>query len=161
GDRPRAQALRARLSPARGGLDGNQRRPRRGAARHAAGAASRHAATDRRSRIRAARAPPEPAMITLRDMTLRRGTKVVLEGASVTLQPGEKVGLVGRNGAGKSSLFALLTGHLHADAGDLDMPPRWRIAEVAQHMPETGEGATDFVLQGDTRLMEAQAQLAL
>ncbi len=99
-------------------------------------------------------------MISLREVTLRRGAKVVLEGATVTLQPAEKVGLVGRNGAGKSSLFALLTNRLHADAGDVDMPPRWRLAEVAQNMPETTEGATDFVLQGDTRLMEAQARLA-
>jgi ATP-binding cassette subfamily F protein 3 len=99
-------------------------------------------------------------VITLREVTLRRGVKVVLDAASVTLQPGEKVGLVGRNGAGKSSLFALLTNRLHADAGDVDMPPRWRLAEVAQDMPETDEGATDFVLRGDTRLMEAQAALA-
>jgi ATP-binding cassette subfamily F protein 3 len=99
-------------------------------------------------------------VITLRDVTLRRGVKVVLDAATLTLQPGEKAGLVGRNGAGKSSLFALLTGRLHADAGEVAMPPRWRIAEVAQNMPETDEGATDFVLQGDTRLMEAQAQLA-
>ncbi|WP_280155266.1 ATP-binding cassette domain-containing protein [Piscinibacter sp. XHJ-5] len=99
-------------------------------------------------------------MINLREVTLRRGVKVVLDAATVTLQPGEKVGLVGRNGAGKSSLFALLAGRLHAEAGDVDMPPRWRMAEVAQNMPETEEGATDFVLQGDTRLVEAQAQLA-
>jgi ATP-binding cassette, subfamily F, member 3 len=99
-------------------------------------------------------------MITLRDVTLRRGVKVVLNSTSVTLQPGEKVGLVGRNGAGKSSLFALLTHKLHADGGDVDMPPRWRLAEVAQDMPETEQGATEFVLEGDTRLMEAQAQLA-
>ena len=99
-------------------------------------------------------------MITLRDVTLRRGVKVVLDTATVTLQPGEKIGLVGRNGAGKSSLFALLTNRLHADAGDVAMPPRWRLAEVAQNMPETDDGATDFVLQGDTRLMEAQAELA-
>ena len=99
-------------------------------------------------------------MITLREVTLRRGVKVVLDSATVTLQPGEKIGLVGRNGAGKSSLFALLTDRLHCDAGDVTMPPRWRVAEVAQNMPETDDGATDFVLQGDTRLMEAQAQLA-
>jgi ATP-binding cassette subfamily F protein 3 len=99
-------------------------------------------------------------MISLRDLTLRRGVKVVLDTATVTLQPGEKIGLVGRNGAGKSSLFALLADRLHADAGDLTMPPRWRMAEVAQNMPETDDGATEFVLQGDTRLMEAQAQLA-
>ena len=98
-------------------------------------------------------------MITLRGITLRRGTKVVLDQASVTLQPGEKVGLIGRNGAGKSSLFSLLTGRLHADAGDVDMPPRWRIGEVAQDMPDTEDGATDFVLQGDTPLQAAQDAL--
>ena len=100
-------------------------------------------------------------MITLRDITLRRGVKVVLQGASVTLQPGEKIGLIGRNGAGKSSLFALLTGKLHNDQGDVEMPPRWRIGEVAQDMPETTDGATDYVLQGDLPLWQAtQALLA-
>ncbi|OYY64422.1 MAG: ABC transporter [Burkholderiales bacterium 28-67-8] len=96
-------------------------------------------------------------MITLKDVSLRRGTKLVLDAANVTLQPGENVGLVGRNGAGKSSLFALLTNRLQSDAGDFYMPPRWRVGEVAQNMPETDDGATDFVLEGDTRLMEAQA----
>jgi ATP-binding cassette subfamily F protein 3 len=99
-------------------------------------------------------------MITLRDVTLRRGAKVVLENTSVTVQPGEKVGLVGRNGAGKSSLFALLAGRLHADRGDAELPARWRIGEVAQHMPETGDGATEFVLQGDDVLTRAQSRLA-
>ena len=99
-------------------------------------------------------------MITLRNLTLRRGTKVVLDRTNLTLNPGDKIGLVGRNGADKSSLFALLTGKLHADAGDCDFPARWRLAEVLQTMPETDDGATDYVLQGDTRLMEAQAKLA-
>jgi len=99
-------------------------------------------------------------VITLRGITLRRGTRVVLEQANLTLQPGEKVGLVGRNGAGKSSLFALLAGRLHADAGELEMPPRWQRAEVAQEMPDTDAGATDFVLQGDLPLQRAQAELA-
>ena len=99
-------------------------------------------------------------MITLREITLRRGTKVVLQDASVTLNPGEKVGLVGRNGAGKSSLFALLAGRLQADAGEVDIPARWRLGEVAQHMPETADGATDYVLQGDQPLSHAQAALA-
>ncbi|MEY8876075.1 MAG: ABC-F family ATP-binding cassette domain-containing protein [Leptothrix sp. (in: b-proteobacteria)] len=99
-------------------------------------------------------------MLTLKNITLRRGVKVVLENASFTLQPGEKASLVGRNGAGKSSLFALLTHRLQADAGDVAMPPRWRIGEVAQHMPETDQGATDFVLEGDTPLVEAQQRLA-
>jgi len=98
-------------------------------------------------------------MIVLKNITLRRGTKVVLNDTSVTLQPGEKIGLVGRNGAGKSSLFSLLAHRLQSDAGDVSMPPRWRMGEVAQDMPETEQGATDFVLEGDSRLMEAQAQL--
>jgi len=99
-------------------------------------------------------------MIVLKNITLRRGTKVVLNDTSVTLQPGEKIGLVGRNGAGKSSLFSLLTNRLQADGGDLSFPPRWRVSEVAQSMPETDQPATDFVLEGDTRLMEANAALA-
>ena len=98
-------------------------------------------------------------MINLRNITLRRGTKVVLQGANVTLQPGEKVGLIGRNGAGKSSLFALLTHRLQADTGDVEIPPRWRVGEVAQDMPETEDGATDFVLQGDMPLVAARAEL--
>ena len=98
-------------------------------------------------------------MITIRNITLRRGVKVVLKDASVTLQPGEKVGLIGRNGAGKSSLFSLLTHRLQADAGDVEIPPRWRVGEVAQDMPETSDGATDFVLQGDQPLMAAQRAL--
>jgi ATP-binding cassette subfamily F protein 3 len=100
-------------------------------------------------------------LITLRNITLRRGVKVVLQDASVTLQPGEKVGLIGRNGAGKSSLFSLMTNRLQADAGEVEIPPRWRVGEVAQDMPETEDGATDFVLQGDLPLMAAEAELAV
>ncbi|HIV70617.1 MAG TPA: ATP-binding cassette domain-containing protein [Candidatus Aquabacterium excrementipullorum] len=103
-------------------------------------------------------------MITLRNITLRRGTKVVLDGASATLHPGEKVGLIGRNGAGKSSLFSLIAGRLQLDGGDLEIPAAWMApggwAEVAQDMPETEESATDFVLQGDARLMLAREALA-
>lgn len=99
-------------------------------------------------------------MITLKNVTLRRGTKVVLDSISTTINPGENVGLVGRNGAGKSSLFALLSGKLHEDGGDFHIPSSWRMAEVAQHMPETDQSATDFVLEGDTRLTEVQRQLA-
>jgi ATP-binding cassette subfamily F protein 3 len=98
-------------------------------------------------------------VITLRDITLRRGVKVVLDGASATLQPGEKIGLVGRNGAGKSSLFALLTGRLSNDRGEVEVPRHWRRSEVAQNMPETEDGATDFVLQGDLTLVAARIAL--
>ncbi|MFN7863878.1 MAG: ABC-F family ATP-binding cassette domain-containing protein [Curvibacter sp.] len=97
-------------------------------------------------------------MITLKNITLRRGAKVILDGASATINPGEKVGLVGRNGAGKSTLFALLNGTLHEDTGELQMPG-WRLAEVAQDMPETDDSATDFVIAGDTRLAAAQAEV--
>src|SRR5690606_33186635 len=97
-------------------------------------------------------------------VTLLRGVKPVLTEASATLHAGEKVGLIGRNGAGKSSLFSLLAGRLHQDAGDVEIPPSWRqpggMAEVSQNMPETDEPATEFVLQGDARLMQARAELA-
>jgi ATP-binding cassette subfamily F protein 3 len=103
-------------------------------------------------------------MITLRNVTLRRGTKVVLEQASATLNPGEKIGLIGRNGAGKSSLFSLMAGRLQLDGGDIEIPASWLapggLAEVAQNMPETDDSATDFVLQGDARLMQARAAVA-
>jgi ATP-binding cassette subfamily F protein 3 len=98
-------------------------------------------------------------MITLKNVTLRRSAKVLLEGASVTLNPGEKVGLVGRNGAGKSSLFALLNGNLHEDAGEYYIPAQWRMGQVAQDMPETEQGATDFVIEGDTQLGAARAEV--
>ncbi|HSV35282.1 MAG TPA: ATP-binding cassette domain-containing protein, partial [Ramlibacter sp.] len=98
-------------------------------------------------------------MILLRNLTLRRSAKVLLDNVSVTLNPGEKIGLVGRNGAGKSTLFGLINGTLHEDAGDFSMPSQWRLGQVAQNMPETDESATDFVLGGDTRLMELREAL--
>ncbi len=99
-------------------------------------------------------------MITLNNVSLRRGAKLLLDKATVTLNPGEKVGLVGRNGAGKSTLFALLNGSLHEDGGDFSIPKIWRMAQVAQNMPETEETATDFVIAGDTRLIELRQMLA-
>ncbi len=98
-------------------------------------------------------------MITLRDVVLRRGAKVLLDGASVTINPGEKVGLVGRNGAGKSSLFRLLDGQLHEDKGEFNVPAQWRMAQVAQDMPETDQSATTFVIEGDTPLLEARREV--
>jgi ATP-binding cassette subfamily F protein 3 len=97
-------------------------------------------------------------MISLNRVSLRRGTKVLLDDASVTLNPGEKVALVGRNGAGKSSLFALLNGSLHEDAGACRIPTQWRMAQVAQDMPETDQAATDFVIEGDQTLVQARAE---
>ena len=98
-------------------------------------------------------------MITLKNVVLRRGAKVLLDGASVTLNPGEKVGLVGRNGAGKSSLFALFNGSLHEDGGEYFIPAQWRMGQVAQDMPETDQSATDFVVEGDTALLAAQQEV--
>jgi ATP-binding cassette, subfamily F, member 3 len=99
-------------------------------------------------------------MISLKNITLRRAAKVLLQAANVSIQPGEKAALVGRNGAGKSSLFALLTGLLHEDQGEFFMPSSWRIAQVAQSMPETQDSATDFVLAGDSRLLDLSQQLS-
>ena len=98
-------------------------------------------------------------MITLKNVVLRRGAKVLLDGATVTLNPGEKVGLVGRNGAGKSSLFALFNGGLHEDAGEYFIPAQWRMGQVAQDMPETEQSATDYVVEGDTVLLAAQEEV--
>ncbi len=98
-------------------------------------------------------------MISLKNVVLRRGAKVLLDGASATLNPGEKVALVGRNGAGKSTLFALFNGSLHEDGGSFSLPAQWRLAQVAQDMPETAQGATDFVIEGDTQLLSAQAEV--
>ena len=98
-------------------------------------------------------------MISLKNVILRRSAKVLLDSASVTINPGERVGLVGRNGAGKSTLFASFNGTLHEDGGDFSMPKSWRMAQVAQNMPETQESATDFVVQGDTRLAELREVL--
>jgi len=98
-------------------------------------------------------------MLNFKKIVLRRGTKVVLSNASATLQVGEKVGLIGRNGAGKSSLFALITRQLQEDQGEWFMPDNWEISQVEQHIPETDQGATDFVLEGDLRLGRVLAEL--
>jgi len=93
-------------------------------------------------------------------LTLRRGTKVLLDGADFVVHPGERVGIVGKNGAGKSSLFALLTGALDADAGTIDLPAGWRIAGVRQEIAADAQPAREFVIDGDTHLRHLQAQRA-
>jgi len=100
-------------------------------------------------------------LITLRNLVLRRGAKVLLDRVSVTIAPGEKVGLVGRNGVGKSTLFGLLNGSLHEDGGEMSFPRQWRLAQVAQDMPETDDPATAFVVAGDTRLASLREALAV
>jgi len=98
-------------------------------------------------------------MINLKNVVLRRGAKVILDSASVNLNPGEKVGLVGRNGAGKSSLFAMLNGTLHEDGGEFYIPAQWRMSQVAQDMPETEQSATSYVIEGDVVLQAAQSEV--
>jgi len=93
-------------------------------------------------------------------ITLRRGTKVLLDGADFVVNPGERVGIVGKNGAGKSSLFALLTGTLDVDAGNVTLPPDWRIASVQQELHADDRPAREFVIDGDTPLRGLQARRA-
>ncbi len=99
-------------------------------------------------------------MIRFEHLSLARGTKPLFEDTSVTLNPGERVGLVGANGAGKSTLFALLRGQLHADGGDVFVPSSWRVAHVMQETPAVERTALDYVLDGDTRLREIEANIA-
>ncbi len=98
-------------------------------------------------------------MIQLKNITLSRGTKILVEGASFQLHPGHKVGLTGANGAGKSSLFAMLRGELHAEHGELEMPPHWVIAHVAQETPALQMPALTFVLEGDEELQAVERAL--
>jgi len=93
-------------------------------------------------------------------LTLRRGTKVLLDNAEFVVHPGERVGIVGKNGAGKSSLFALLTGALDLDAGTVNLPAGWRIASVKQELDADDRPAREFVIDGDTHLRELQARRA-
>ena len=98
-------------------------------------------------------------MIQIKNLALRRGQKDLLTDASLTLNPGYKAGLVGANGVGKSSLFALLMGELHADAGSADIPPTWTLAHVAQETPALERSALDYVLDGDRELRALEARL--
>jgi ATP-binding cassette subfamily F protein 3 len=98
-------------------------------------------------------------MIRFLNVSLMRGTKPLLENADLTLNPGDKIGLVGANGAGKSSLFAMLRGELHPDQGDIDFPARWRMAYVAQETPPLARAALDYAIDGDVNLRRLQAEL--
>ncbi|MGO3126429.1 MAG: ATP-binding cassette domain-containing protein, partial [Advenella sp.] len=95
-------------------------------------------------------------MIRSSGLTLRRGTKVLLENADFVVHPKERVGVVGKNGSGKTTLFALLQGRMDADAGDLFIPDSWRIATVEQEIHATTQPAREFVIDGDRHLRELQ-----
>ena len=99
-------------------------------------------------------------MLRITNLTLARGAKRLLEGANLTLFPGHKVGLIGPNGCGKSSLFALLRHKVVADAGDVDLPKGWVIAHVAQETPQSARTALDYAMDGDTELRQVEASLA-
>ena len=94
-------------------------------------------------------------MISLRNFALRRGERLLLSNVDLTLHAGYRVGVVGRNGTGKSSLFAAIQGELEADRGDLDLPGKVRIASVAQETPSLPDPALEFVLGGDEVLAAA------
>jgi ATP-binding cassette subfamily F protein 3 len=99
-------------------------------------------------------------MIRLQNLTLQRGPQRLLEDAELTLHAGQKAGLIGANGAGKSSLFALLRGELHPDSGDCFLPADWRIAHMRQEVDTLDRLAVDYVLDGDLRLRQVQRDLA-
>ncbi|WP_095497096.1 ABC transporter ATP-binding protein [Paraferrimonas haliotis] len=99
-------------------------------------------------------------MITLNQAQLIRGGRVLLNHASFTIYPGHKVGLVGANGCGKSSLFALLKGEIQLDSGDCDFPKGWQVASVAQETPALSRSAIDYVIDGDIEYRTLQQQLS-
>ena len=99
-------------------------------------------------------------MIVLRALQLRRGVKLLFDDASLTFNRGQKIGVTGANGSGKSSLFALLLGELHQDAGDLEIQPGLVVAHVAQETPSTSQLAIDYVLDGDAELRHLESELA-
>ena len=91
-------------------------------------------------------------MITLSNLQLRRGSKVLLDNAELVVHPGQHVGVIGGNGSGKSSLFKLLLGEIAPDAGDLFIPSSCRIAHMAQELASSQRSAVDYVLDGDSQL---------
>ncbi|OUR64114.1 ABC transporter ATP-binding protein [Methylophaga sp. 42_25_T18] len=99
-------------------------------------------------------------MIKLKQLSIRRGVRLLFEDANLTVHPGQKVGLTGANGTGKSSLFAMFRGLLHADHGTVSIPESWVIAHVAQETPAVEQSAIDYVLEGDQELTRLQAELA-
>lgn len=99
-------------------------------------------------------------MIRFQQVSLMRGIKPLLDNVDVTLNPGDKIGLIGANGAGKSSLFGLLRGELHADQGEIDFPAKWRVAYVAQETPALDRAALDYAIDGDITLRKLEAELA-
>ena len=99
-------------------------------------------------------------MLRISNLSLSRGVKLLLDNVSLTVHPGHRVGLIGANGSGKSSLFALFRGELSQDQGELSTPPGWVIAHVAQETAPVAGSAIDYVLDGDTELRGVERALA-
>ncbi|HCC80463.1 MAG TPA: ABC transporter ATP-binding protein, partial [Methylophaga sp.] len=99
-------------------------------------------------------------MINFSQLSLRRGPRLLFEAANLVIHPGQRIGLTGANGTGKSSLFAMIRNEIHADSGDLTFPESWVIAHVAQETPAVDTTALDYVLQGDAELSQLLTQLA-
>ena len=100
-------------------------------------------------------------MLQFIDLSLRRGHLLLFEHAGFQVYPGQKVGITGANGCGKSSLFALILDQLHADSGDCLYPKDWVVAHVAQEMPAEDRAAVEYVLDGDAELRRVEKALAL
>jgi ATP-binding cassette subfamily F protein 3 len=98
-------------------------------------------------------------MLKLSHVFLQLGGKPLFEDLSLSLHAGQKVGIVGANGSGKTTLFHLLQGGVHADAGEVELPPRWRVAEVAQETPALPVAAVEYALDGDSELRQVEAEL--
>ena len=94
-------------------------------------------------------------MISFRHFALRRGSRLLLSDIDLVIQSGWRLGVIGRNGCGKSSLFAALQGKLDGDAGELEMSSKLRLASVAQETPALPDAAIDYVLGGDEELAAA------
>ncbi len=99
-------------------------------------------------------------MLTFTDIAVRRGPRELFRDVSMTVYPGQKLGLTGANGSGKSSLLALVLGHIDADRGDVSVPAGITIAHVAQETPAVDTSALDYVIEGDSRLSAARRELA-
>jgi len=99
-------------------------------------------------------------MLALTNISLRRGRKVLIENASLQIHAGQRMGVIGANGSGKSSLFAMLLGELEPDDGELTIDPKNVIAHVAQESPHSSGAAVDYVMDGDSELREVQAAVA-
>jgi len=99
-------------------------------------------------------------MLALTNIALRRGRKVLIENASFQIHAGQRMGVIGANGCGKSSLFAMFLGELEADDGELTLDPKDVIAHVAQESPHGSGAAVDYVMDGDQELRAVQAAIA-